>query len=191
MATCANVLGSAMGLLGSTSCTTNGETWNAWNNAFTIGSTATITGITFQQTQQTWVSWNDQIYQQTAIGIQQWNPITPEQQAAMVKQCEERQKEIDAAKAKAETLLLEHLNPEQRASYVNHGLFIVETPKKNRYKLDRHRPPYKVENDKHTVSYCIHTHGVPKEDELLGFKLLLEANEEEFLRTANATRLAA
>ena len=41
------------------------------------------------------------------------------------------------------------------------------------------------------VSYCIHTYGVPREDELLGFKLLLEANEEEFLKTANATRLAA
>jgi len=71
-------------------------------------------------------------------------------------------------------------------------MFIVETPKKNRYALARSALPRKLnDKDKPVVSYCIHTCGVPKEDELLGFKLMLEANEDEFLKTANATALAA
>jgi hypothetical protein len=93
---------------------------------------------------------------------------------------------------RAEALLLEHLTPEQRESWTASGSFLVETNARV-YELHRDtntRRLASVQDRRPLFSYCIHTPGVPRADELLGFKLLLEANEGEFLRTANATALA-
>lgn len=154
------------------------STWVTWN---------TVYYTTACNTNTVWGAWN-QGYTPTAnTAYQQPADPTPEQleaQRAAVKRVE------DAA-TRAKELLVEHLDPVQRESYEKHGLFIVETPRKNRYRLSKNHAPRKLSGDKDAVSYCIHTYGVPREDELLGFKLLLEANEEEFLRTANATALAA
>lgn len=131
-----------------------------------------------------WVQWNLAAYTQQAAVHQ---PTREEEERAAA-----LRKKYDDAKARAKELLLEHLSPVQRESFEKTGLFIVETEKKNRYQLG-YNPPRKLrEDDKAVTVYCIHMGGeVPKEDELLGFKLMLEANEEEFLKTANATLIAA
>lgn len=154
--------------------------WGSWNNQFLQTATSTVT-------QTVWVSWNQQAFGQTAQGMQfQQQPSDVEIASAT-----EALRKHEAAKTRAKELLLESLTPTQRETYEKHLMFIVETPKKNRYRLHLSQAPRKLSGEKDAVSYCIHTHGLPREDELLGFKLLLEANEDEFLRTANATALAA
>lgn len=172
-----------------------------------LGQGQGVTAMAGYSPAQTWVSWNTVYYTTNATTVwQSWNDgyqtygpgQTPTAQTP-VYECTPEQaeaaraavKRIEDARTRAKELLVEHLDPEQRESYEKHGLFIVETPRKNRYRLSSNHAPRKLSGDKDAVSYCIHTYGVPREDELLGFKLLLEANEEEFLRTANATALAA
>lgn len=159
------------------------QTWVAWNNYYLVTGTTTV---------QVWGNWNQAYYQQTfmqgnATTFQQSIDLDPQVQIA----AEEAQKKREAAQRRAEEFLLENLNPAQRESYRERKIFIVETPRKNRYVLSERSSVRKLDGEREVVSYCIHTLGVPREDELLGFKLLLEANEDEFLKTANATRLAA
>lgn len=153
--------------------TGNTTVWEQWNTQyFTVNATATNTVV--------WASWNEgyqAIYQQ-----QFFNP----QVAAA-----DNLKKVEAARTRAKEFLIEHLSPAQKESYEKHGMFIVEGSQGNRYRLAHSNAPRKVRDDKDVTSYCIHTYGVPREDELLGFKLLLEADEDEFLKTANATALAA
>jgi hypothetical protein len=161
------------------------QTWVAWNAMYVTGTTTNV---------QCWDSWNQLYSQQTAMATNQVM-ATPQPSQAQLDEwkvlAEKSRKAAEEARVRAETLLVEHLDPHQRESYQKDKLFIVETPKKNRYKLSMNHAPRKLEGTKEVVSYCIHTYGVPREDELLGFKLLLEANEDQFLKTANATRLAA
>ena len=158
---------------------------------------ATMAGYYPAQT-TVWANWNTQYYNTATVATTAqvwgaWNQqfTVPELTPAQLEVQNQVHQRHGESKARARTLLIEHLDPVQRESYEKHGLFIVETPKKNRYRLGQHVGPRKLSGDKDTVSYCIHTQGIPREDELLGFKLLLEANEEEFLKTANATALAA
>ena len=167
---------------------TPAATWVAWNQTYTTANTINIQG-------QVWGQWNQIYYQGTNVvsGAYTANqpPPTEEEIRIATARAEDARKQAAAAQVRAEALLLEHLDPHQRESYRKDKLFIVETRKKNRYQLSHARQPRKLDGTKEVVSYCIHTYGVPREDELLGFKLLLEANEDEFLKTANATRLAA
>jgi hypothetical protein len=154
--------------------------------------------------QANWVNWNTQ-WVQTIGNVttvwQSWNAITsptaqeffqqPAPSEAQIEEYRTQAARIEQAKLRAEEFLLENLSPAQRETYTKHKMFIVETPRKRRYALYHAEPVHRLEGEKRVERYCIHTYGVPKEDELLGFKLLLEANEDEFLKTANATRLAA
>jgi hypothetical protein len=157
---------------------TPAQTWIGWNQYYVTGSTTEIS--------QTWVSWNNGV-----TSVNQLYPQQPVDDAQSRIAAEEAERKRVAARQRAEEFLLENLSPTQRESYKKTGMFVVETPKKNRYAVHKAQNVRKLEGDRAVVSYCIHTYGVPREDELLGFKLLLEANEEEFLKTANATRLAA
>jgi hypothetical protein len=50
---------------------------------------------------------------------------------------------------------------------------------------------YRIDRDKPVERLCIYASGdVPEEDSMIAQKLLLEANEAEFLRVANRTALA-
>jgi hypothetical protein len=169
------LIGGQYSTMGSATMTYSPATWVSWNTVYTAGSTVTNA--------QVWEQWNTPISGTVFTGNQMTEAQIEEYRAAA--------KKIDTAKQRAEEFLLENLSPEQRESYRKDKLFIVETPKKNRYVLHASQSPRKIEGDKPVVSYCIHTLGVPREDELLGFKLLLEGNEDEFLKTANATALAA
>jgi hypothetical protein len=99
------------------------------------------------------------------------------------------------AALKARELLLEQLTPEQRASFEQHDWFLV------RGQSGRH---YRIRDDGHVVAnievverdllghdrvlhrLCGHIgEHVPQADHLLAQKLMLEADEDAFLRLAN------
>jgi hypothetical protein len=82
------------------------------------------------------------------------------------------------------------LTEAQRETFERDGTFLVRSGNGRAFRLSRSSPPALLREDGLTENtYCIHTSGVPREDELLGFKLMLEANPALFLRTANATRV--
>jgi hypothetical protein len=136
--------------------------------------------------------------------VHRGTPKTAEEIAAAAARRElRRQEEIkaqskrtrfkDAAKVRARKLLLQMLNEDQQK----------ELDEKNRFHLTVHSQDgsmrvYRVDygfqgnvkllgaDGQPTKSYCIHSDSrLPYEDQMLAQKLLLEANEPEFLRIAN------
>jgi hypothetical protein len=122
---------------------------------------------------------------------------TEEQRHAREEAARKRKEEHAAAKKRAELLLTSILTDAQRETWEKEKFFEIVVAGKV-YRL-RERGNYAqrvqlVEAGKPLVEYCIHpsaTHELPAPDVLLAQKLLLETNELEFLRIANATRLAA
>jgi len=104
---------------------------------------------------------------------------------------EEREKIRLAANGKAEKLLLSCLSPEQRDTYQKKGLFYLYTKSGKRYRIEKGRSGnVRLVNDKDVIlkRYCIHPiEQVPDQDTMLAQALLLQSNEAEFLRVANAS----
>jgi hypothetical protein len=95
---------------------------------------------------------------------------------------------------KAKQILLEHLTPAQREMVEKNGWFVIEGGKSGkRYRIKANAIAGNVEEmdgDKAIARYCCHLpHQYPKSDHHLTQKLMLEWNEEEFLRVANKTNM--
>jgi hypothetical protein len=106
--------------------------------------------------------------QQMAPWLVAREPITPE------------------ANARARELLLMHCTPKQRASWERNGTMVVRGSAGGEYRLtDDH---IGVERPSDHTRFCLVITGdaVPAEDVVLARKMLIEANEPEFLRVANA-----
>lgn len=102
--------------------------------------------------------------------------------------------ERDEADKRALALLMSHLTPEQARQYRMERQFEVRTAER-RYRI-RHGWAGNIEqlDGKGIVvaRFCIHpSFPVPTDDNVLSQKLMIEANEELFLRTANRTLVAA
>ena len=106
-----------------------GTTWQSWNQVYVTGST--VTNV------QTWEGWNQIYYQQTNVvtGNVAFTEPSPEEIAYREAGAKKMEEDLVRATRRAEEFLLENLDARQRESYAKHKLFIVETPKKNRYKL--------------------------------------------------------
>jgi hypothetical protein len=95
----------------------------------------------------------------------------------------------EKAKARAKELLVAHLTPNQRREYEQHGCFHVVTRKKHRYLIKQGRISNVIRLNKRGKpirAFCIHPKiFVPDADTMLAQKLMLETDEEEFLRIAN------
>lgn len=192
-------------------------TTNNWVNKyfFTWGTTsATVdTRYTFDQTWTTsdWIRTPEPL-------VDAWRPFEPEQAAAgpvmlirtgidiaeqQREQAEEIARRAEAqmqarrlAEQKALQLLRENITPEQWRQLEAHGFFEVLGLKTgNRYRIKKGFAGNVVKltpKGEPEVQYCIHPDmRVPDQDAMLAQKLLLECNEELFLKTANATRLRA
>jgi hypothetical protein len=170
-----------------TAAVTNGNlVWNTW---VSTGTTSTSVSDTV------WTTWqNGTTYRVNYIPVQ----MTPEEQAAhderMAVQRAEwdereriRKEEEAEAKRKARVLLEEILSDEQRKQLADNAWFEVVTPK-GTYRI---RTGWSGNVDRYVDGklndrYCIHpSEYVPNEDNMLAQKLLLEADEEAFLRIAN------
>ena len=162
------------------------------NNWYLYAQTATVTANQYYYNP----AWNTNLYatwNQVLIGGSITYPnvvITESEEEKALRQVQEKAREL--AKIRAEELLVTLLNNNQRESWAKEKRFDVLV----RGKLYRLRPYDRVqliEKDKPTLAYCIHPsfeHDLPAEDVLLAQKLMLETNEAEFLRIANATRVA-
>lgn len=191
----------ATGIYSSASTTSiNSTTWDAWNYQI-YSNTASFTTTSFTLTTATWIAWNElpnygtqQVYARPAL-------VSPEEQKRRteaeyqrnleaVEAQKKRNEEVLQAKQKARKLLVEHLSVIQRGTYEAHGYFDVAIEEKiYRIRQGIAGNIYLLDKEKQVKRYCIHPDGIPEEDCMLAQKLLLEADETTFLRTANVTNL--
>ena len=150
--------------------------WQTWNNVLTTTTANT----------PAWLVWNAPIqlsHEQLVAGRHErfWAAVVD-----YVRRVEEA-----LAAGRAEALLMDHLDKEQRNDLLLKHCFYLHVGRK-RYRVDRGRSGnVKLLNDAGSIvrKYCIHPvdASVPVADVMLSQKLLLEANEEEFLKIANAS----
>jgi hypothetical protein len=170
--------------------------------AITFGNVYPITTVTQIPNETVWVQWNQQYYQGLGnLG----NQLQQENQVAGVgvlyteteevrQQRQKHLEQVEEASKKARTLLVRHLSKPQQEQLEVQGAFELEVNDR----LYRVRPGARVERinkkTRRIESYfCIHPeshHRLPAYDVALSQKLLLEANEREFLSIANETRAA-
>jgi hypothetical protein len=105
-----------------------------------------------------------------------------------------RNEERAAARKRAEELLITHLTDAQRSDLKRDGFFFVESQLGKRYRIRKGREGnvdrYCDKGEKIVGKLCIHPQAyVPDFDTMLAQKLMLEHNEQEFLRVANETRV--
>jgi hypothetical protein len=126
----------------------------------------------FYPVPQDWDRVLEERYQNPLQQMMPWliarEPITPE------------------ADARARELLLMHCTPEQRASWNRSGTMIVRGSAGGEYRLTNDHVGVERPSDRMRFCLVITGDAVPAEDVVLARKMLIEANEPEFLRVANA-----
>lgn len=194
-----------------------GETWYYWNTG-TCDSTATST--TYTAGNDTWVTWASTTTSTTATNTVwvtwattgtgtnlyvQGDQRTAEQKAADEarwaaeleagrQRWAEAEKMRKTAAARARALLLSMLSVKQREQLQRDRFFeVIAQGSKRRYRI--HQGTHgnvKLLDDtgREVTSYCAQPPDVPAEDAMLAQKLMLELHEEDFLRVANARRVA-
>jgi hypothetical protein len=99
-----------------------------------------------------------------------------------------------AALAKSRELLLANLTPAQRETFETHQWFVVtggKTKQQYRIRTANYQGNIDVfEGERIVAKLCCHLGDVPLHDHHLAQKLLLQFDEDDFLRTANRTRVA-
>jgi hypothetical protein len=176
----------------STTCAT--PLW-IWGSGGTGGTTIT-TAITTAN------AWYDDRYSDLRLSEQHREYVQrrqAERAAAQIQRENEAAREAvkqelersEAAKARALALLLSHLTPAQRQTFEANKWFIVEGGRsKTRYRIRGQTCAGNVElldgEERATHRLCCHCdHTIPLGDQLLAQKLMLELDEDEFLKLAN------
>lgn len=191
-----------------TSVTTTDSTWGYWCSA-TDDSTCVTTSYTVWSY---WVQERDgcvrevrevrevrQAVRSSAIPYDR-EPTTEEKEAQRKRdeeyreKCRKENEERLIAEEKAKKLLLENIDEENRKRYEKDKLIIVTAKKSNRvYQIKHGRSGNVVQLDaknKPIKRFCMHPIAmVPDADTVLAQKLMLEHNEDEFLRLANVHQL--
>jgi hypothetical protein len=173
---------------------------STWNTA-----TATTT-ITYTNTATTWANANWLVYDEVAnidLGLLTPPAIlsakTRRRLRREQREWEERMRvEREAAevlasmaKRKARALLYSALSRDQQRSLEERQYFELNIGGKTyRIKQGTHGNVRLVQGDVETMLYCAQPNGVPAEDAMLAQKLMLECDEQAFLRVANARVLA-
>lgn len=149
--------------------------WNGWNTRYTTAS-ATTNLLTRAEVRQ-----------------------PPPDRVYLPDRGVQRMAEIETAKSRAEGLLREHLTERQRSDLNEKNYFdvcAVDFKKATRryYRIKRGRAGNVFELDgphgREVRKYCCHPlEHVPDADTMLSQKLMIEFNEELFLKTANITDL--
>ncbi len=143
---------------------------------------------------------------QQALGSNQSAPairIERSPQERLILETYEAEQKAKAAAAieaerRATELLLDHLDAQQIADFKRARRFVVHSrdgERAYRIQYGKQGNVYLLDKDRRTpvASYCIHPdiNCCPTEDVMLAQKLLLEADEKEFLRIANRRPWAA
>lgn len=177
--------------VGTTTSSTTGTTWQSWNQNWTAVGTASTT--------TTWVNWNTVYTGQAGIATYAQAPETEEQRAereACSREWRERAdreaRERQAARDRAEELLILMLSEEQQQSRRENGWFAVRGSTSGKvYRIRAGQVSNVDEMDGNEVAarHCAHPPQVPDADAHLAQMLLLATDEDQFLRVANTRRL--
>lgn len=168
--------------------TTPTYTNGAWQNWVSTGNTSTITF----SVDAVWGAWvrsdlgTRRVQREEAQRwVQESNNGVADIHAAVVAAAEERRAQRVEASQRAEELLRACLNAEQRDQLTALDRFSVTVPSGRTYWIHR---GYAGNVRSEGSRYCIHgPMDLPYADQMLMQKLLLETDEAEFLRVANAT----
>lgn len=118
-------------------------------------------------------------------------PATAEEQQAhadRLARAREADEEWKAAGEKAKELLISHLDEVQKMQLSEEGLFMVEGSSGGVYVIDCKRDVFNVKDWNTSIRYCAAFSiwsDLPRHDQYLAQKLLIEADEPQFLRVAN------
>lgn len=196
------------GTCGTITCSSTCDTWTTWT---TVSATSAIT------TNTVWVTWAGAVatddpswgYWVTEAPITAtayWDRRTPEQRAAdEARYAAERERVAAraaqaaearaAARDRARALLLSMLDVKQRETLERDQFFeVIARDSRRRYRIRQgtHGNVRLLDDTGREVTrYCAQPTGVPDEDAMLAQKLMIEHEEQSFLRVANATRLTA
>ena len=189
-------LNSASGVLKASTTVTNGAVWQTWTTSDTTITSGTCNVV--------WANWNETIGQLN-IDPQLQPQIQPSYLHSHVPLLSEEEKQrlelrrqqgelkIKLANERANRLLFNHLTPGQLEDLKQNGGFNVMLENGREYRIEwgSHGNVFLLgEASKKMSSYCIQPRGqLPKADSMLAQKLLLEANEDQFLRIANESRM--
>jgi len=156
---------------------------NAQENAIRLpAQPALLTG-------QTWTDWNE-VYRPPLpqIVVPRIDPAAQLLRDAERKRAEEREKKVAVARVTARKTLRTLLDDHQKEQLEREGLFDLRIDDR----IYRVRPGNTVQQldatGKVLCSFCIHPYAnewLPEDDHAIAQKLLLEADEGEFLRLAN------
>lgn len=183
---------------------TTSSTWSAWADQGTLTSATTGTTWTSWATSGTSTTTTSTVWNGWTATADVYAPrrTTPERQAldeaalaASRARAQRLAQEEAEAKERADKLLREHLSAEQKAQLEKENGFEVESASGKKYLITRGRAGnvYSLDAKRRKVAkHCIHpVEYCPDQDTMLAQLLWLKWNEEEFLRVANTTRLAA
>ena len=175
--------------------TTGSTAWMSWNQSYT--TTGTTSASTAIMAGNQWTTWN-YAYEETA----QQAAAREAQEAAQRRQwaeLRERALVLNAARAaareRAEELLAALLSDEQAASRRERGFFAVRGSRSGRtYRIHSSGAAGNVDrldaDGRREMTFCCHPPGaLPLADVHLAQMLQLVADEDEFLRVANAHRV--
>lgn len=176
----------------STATTGTADPWIIWVDNSTCATTTTCTSTDVTA----WTTWI-RVYDDTCPARRQTRREAAEVRRRE-KEYQERQKaeaeRYRAAKERAEGLLYEHLTDEQRAEIKRHKFFVVRGGKTGRkYKINAdgglagnvHELDEAGALKRRLCAHISHAANAPIFDHLLAQKLMLEYQEEDFLRVAN------
>lgn len=193
-----------------TTASSSTATWIWPGDGYTSAGVTNFSPVTIQTgttvqfaSTVTWPAWNG------ASSLYLRRELTPEEEEQQRERErlwaieQERAREVAAerdrarhqADERAHDLLLSVLNDEQRRTYRQHGWFCTNGRSGKKYRIERgwsHNVKELNEQDRPVRSLCAHPEiAVPHEDNMVAQKLMIEFEEEAFLRTANSYRLAA
>lgn len=177
----------------------NGLTWQAWQvgcNETPI-ATGTVSALQATTALNVWSVWNSQLvrfYGSSNSVIRAEVQESEECKRVRDEQLRKFQEEEKLKTEKAKKLLFSMLTDEQKESWEKKKHFEVLV-KGKLYRIRKSSTVRLLDDEKkEKISYCIHPsydYRLPEDDVALAQKLLLETDEEAFLRIANATRLAS
>lgn len=165
-------------------------------NTSSTASIITLTGNTI--TQGCWpadlTQWGYAQIQAPAILSRKTRRRMREEQrrydAEMARATAERRATEDAARTKAMGLLMSTLTRGQQRSLRESMYFDMNVNGRTyRIRLGTHGNVRLIEGGREVRSFCAQPDGVPIEDAMLAQKLMLEADEQAFLRVANAREI--
>lgn len=173
-------------------CSASNTVWTQW---IVTPNTSSCATYTVDNTWNIWITTAGKMVQQVETDEERAKREAhwAEERRQYEAKVEEERKLRLAAEERAEKLLKEHLDPEEKARYERAGYFLVKSHKGNLYKVKKGTHGNVIRIDPITKeeieSLCVQPSGVPTGDSNLTQKLWIEHAEEEFRRIANIRQL--